>query len=121
MLVQTFPKPKIKKHKLLHNHRPTINDRCRYTGQPYAETHEVFYGKGKRQLSIKYGLQIKVAPDIHQDIHRLPMQGLDLELKKEFQEIFEGKYGHEKFMELFGRDYLAIGNEGSTEYENGVK
>jgi hypothetical protein len=108
MLVQTFPKPKMKKHKLQYNHIPSVNDICRYTGQAYAETHEVFFGRGKRQLSIKYGLQVKVASDIHQDIHRYPMTGLDLELKKEFQGIFESKYGHEKFMELFGRDYLQI-------------
>lgn len=108
MLVQPLPKPKIKKRRPLYNHRPTADDICRYTGQAYAQTHEVFGGWGKRQLSIKYGLQVKVSADIHRNIHRHPLTGLDLELKKEFQGIFEGKYGHEKFMELFGRDYIAI-------------
>lgn len=108
MMVQPLPKPKFKKHRPLYNHRPTVNDICRYTGQAYAETHEVFFGKGKRQLSIKYGLQVKVSSDIHQDIHRNPMKGLDLELKKEYQSIFEAKYGHEMFMELFGKNYISI-------------
>jgi hypothetical protein len=114
MLVQTFPKPKVKKHKVKYNHVPTIHDRCRYTGQPYAETHEVFYGNGKRQLSIKYGMQVKVSNDIHSDIHRYPLKGLDLDLKKEFQGIFESKYGHSKFMQLFGRNYLNIDSSASS-------
>jgi hypothetical protein len=109
MLVQQFPKPKLKKQrKARYNHIPTINDICRYTGLPYAENHEVFFGKGRRQLSIIYGLQVRVSSKIHADIHAHPLRGLDLDLKKEYQEIFENKYGHEMFVGLFGRDYLSM-------------
>lgn len=108
MLVQQFPKPKIKKHKAKYNHRPTSEDICRYTGAPFAVTHEVFFGKGMRQLSIKYGMQVRVSSEIHRSIHNNPMAGLDLTLKKEFQADFESKYGHARFMQLFGRDYLQI-------------
>jgi hypothetical protein len=109
MLVQQFPKPKFKKQrKAKYNHRPNINDLCRYSGQPYAVLHEVFFGNGTRQLSIKYGLQVRVSSEIHTDIHAHPLHGLDLDLKKEYQEVFENTYGHEMFMSLFGRDYLSI-------------
>lgn len=112
MLVQQFPKPKLKKQRRAkYNHMPTISDTCRYTGQPYAVCHEVFFGKGLRQLSIKYGMQVRISSEIHTDIHAHPMQGLDLELKKEYQGIFERKYSHEGFMQVFGRDYLSIDNK----------
>lgn len=118
-MVQQFPKPKLKKqHRAKNNQRPTVDDICRYSGQAYAVLHEVFFGNGTRQLSIKYGLQVRISSDIHTDIHAHPLHGLDLELKKEYQGIFESKYSHEKFMELFGRDYLEIDNEGSVNYEN---
>jgi hypothetical protein len=31
---------------------------------------------------------------------------LDLKLKRKAQEVFEAKHGHEKFMKIFGRNYL---------------
>jgi len=108
MLVQQFPKPKMKKKKALYNHRPTAEDVCIYTGTPFAVTHEVFFGKGIRQLSIKHGMQVKVSSQIHMTIHANPLTGLDLELKRKYQCIFERKYGHALFMKLFGRDYLNI-------------
>ena len=33
---------------------------------------------------------------------------LDLELKKLAQKRFEEKYGHEKFMAIFGKNYLDV-------------
>lgn len=49
------PKPAPhKKHKPKNNPRPTIEDRCEYPGcyQGNAHAHEVFFGNGRRQLSI---------------------------------------------------------------------
>lgn len=106
MLVQTFPKPKIKKHRAKNNPKPTIEDRCRYCDAPYAQTHEVFGGNGKRQISIKYGMQAKLCWKCHEELPRDPQR--NLELKQEYQRIFESKFGHAVFMKLFGRDYLHI-------------
>jgi hypothetical protein len=113
MLVQQFPKPKHKKKKPLYNHRPTVEDVCIYTSEPFACTHEVFFGRGQRQLSIKYGMQVKVSSRIHQSIHANPLTGMDLELKRKHQLIFERKHGHVRFMQLFGRDYLNIDSAAS--------
>ena len=44
--------------------------------------------------------------------HNLSSEGihfnkdLDLKVKREYQTRFEEKYGHEKFMEVFKRNYL---------------
>ena len=109
MMVQTFPKPKIyKQRRAKNNPKPTINDICIQCGRPFAETHEVFYGRGKRQLSIKYKMQAKLCCMCHKDapysVHK--NKEMDLILKRKYQRIFEKQYGHEKFMEVFGRNYL---------------
>jgi hypothetical protein len=79
MMVQTFPKPKIKKHHAKNNPKPTSDDICENCGAPYAQTHEVFEGTGRRQLSIKYGMQVKLCNVCHAAVHNCPE--LDLELK----------------------------------------
>lgn len=102
-----FQKPKYKKQKRAKNNPvPTINDLCRYTQTPYAQLHEVFFGTGERQLSIKYKMQVRLSNDLHRELHANPLRGLDIELKKEFQEKFESEYGHEKFMKTFMADYI---------------
>lgn len=71
-------------------------------------THEVFFGKANRKKSIEYGLQVKLCP-IH---HNMSSKGvhmnhtLDTILKKFAQKKFEEKYSHEKFMEVFHKNYL---------------
>jgi hypothetical protein len=109
MLINQYPKPKLKKQrKAKNNPVTTINDICRYSLQPFASTHEVFFGRGQRQLSIKYGLQVKVCDRIHKQIHANPLTGLDLELKKEFQQKFIDTYGYNFWMKTFMRDYSGM-------------
>jgi hypothetical protein len=109
MLINQYPKPKLKKQrKAKNNPVPTINDICRYCQNTYASTHEVFEGTGRRQLSIKYKLQVKVCNDCHGDIQLHPLTGRDLELKKEFQQKFIDTYGYELWMKIFMRDYSGM-------------
>jgi hypothetical protein len=105
-----FPKPKVKKgnsRRAKNNPVPTIYDRCYFTGKPYAELHEVFFGPD-RQNSIKWGMQIRLSPELHRvgpgAVHN--NKEFDLMLKRMFQKKFEKEHGHEKFMEVFGRNYL---------------
>ena len=105
-MVQPIPKPKTKKKRARKNPRPTADDICRYCGRPYAQTHEVFEGNGRRQISIKYGMQVKLCYLCHRDIQTHPLQGRDLALKKEFQAKFEETYSREEFIKNFGRNYL---------------
>lgn len=103
-----FTKPKYKRRvtKAKRNPTPTINDCCRYCGKPYASTHEVFEGTGRRQLSIKYKMQVKLCLECHEEIQTHPLQGRDLELKQEFQAKFEQQYGHDFYMKCFMSNYL---------------
>lgn len=106
-MIYPFPKPaKGKKKKPLNNPKPTAEDICRYCGSPYATTHEVFEGIGRRQLSIKYKMQVKVCMRCHADIQLHPLQGRDLELKLEFQRKFEEEYSREFFIKTFTKSNL---------------
>lgn len=106
-MIYPVPKPpKKKKKKPLNNPKPTVEDRCRYCCTPYASTHEVFDGNGRRQLSIKYGMQVKLCIPCHKDIQEHPLQGRDLELKKEFQGKFEETHSRDEFIRVFGKSYL---------------
>lgn len=71
-------------------------------------THEVFFGSANRKKSIQYGLQVKLCPKHHnmssKGVHFDKV--LDTHLKKFAQTKFEEKYGHEKFMEVFKKNYL---------------
>lgn len=71
-------------------------------------THEVFYGTANRKKSIDYGLQVKLCGKHHnlstEGVHF--NKALDKELKTYAQKKFEELYGHDKFMEIFKRNYL---------------
>jgi hypothetical protein len=102
------PKPKYhKQQKAKNNPMPTAEDICRWHQTPYAQTHEVYEGNGRRQLSIKYKMQVKVCDACHRDIQLHPLQGRDLELKQEFQRKFEAAGNSRKFFrKLFSVSYL---------------
>lgn len=106
MNVQQYPKPKKRRKRAKNNPKPTAEDACRYCSAIYASTHEVFEGTGRRQLSIKHKMQVKVCDKCHKDIMSHPLAGRDLALKKEYQAKFEQEHGHDEFMRIFGRNYL---------------
>lgn len=69
----------------------------------YTCRHEVFGGPN-RELSKKWGCWLPLCPNAHVIIHHRGEE--DKELKIECQKRFEARYGHDKFMEIFGRSYL---------------
>ena len=69
----------------------------------YTCRHEV-YGGPNRQLSKKWGCWLPVLPAVHDLLHQRGEE--DQELKVECQKRFEAEHGHEKFMQIFGRNYL---------------
>ncbi len=101
-----YPKPKIKKHRAKNNPKPTANSICEVCGKPYSETHEIFFGI-HRQLSIQYGLQVCLCLEHHRGPNGPHHnRDRDLELKQRGQRFFEHCHGRQRFMELFGRNYL---------------
>lgn len=77
------------------------------------EEHHVIFGKNKK-LSEHYGLKVHLCPGCHRyaktGVHG-GNEELDSMLKKEAQRIFEKKYGHKKYMDVFDRNYLEEGEE----------
>lgn len=81
---------------------------CYFTGRTTGlHKHHVF-GGANRRLSEKYGCWVYLIPELHnmsdEGVHF--DRELDLSLKRECQRRFEKIYGHEKFMQVFGRSYL---------------
>ena len=81
--------------------------RCVICGRPKEAVHHVFGGPNRKN-SEKYGLKIPLCNSCHnmspESIHF--NRELDLTIKRKAQKIFESKYSHELFMEVFGKNYL---------------
>ena len=68
------------------------------------DVHHV-YGGARRAKSDKWGCWIWLNHDVHMDLHERN-QALNYQLKAECQRRFENLYGHDEFMEVFGKSYL---------------
>lgn len=71
------------------------------------EKHHIYFGNPLRKFSDKYGCWVWLTSDEHSG-NSGPHQdrNTDLLLKRACQEEFEMLYSHEKFMEVFGRNYV---------------
>ena len=72
------------------------------------ECHHLMHGTGWRKLADKYGLKVWLCAYHHRD-NKHGVHGnaeLDLWFKQLAQNCFEIVHGHEKWMEVFGRNYL---------------
>lgn len=71
--------------------------------------HHIMFGTANRKLAEKYGVWCWLCPGHHEfgpeAVHRC--RETDLYLKKLAQTRFEEIYSHEKWMELFGKNYLS--------------
>ena len=73
------------------------------------EEHHIFYGTANRRLSEKYGLEVHLCTPCHRGSRTGVHEGnaeLDHKLKIVAQKTFEQKYSHEKYMEVFGKNYI---------------
>lgn len=68
------------------------------------DCHHIYAGS-RRKASDRYGCWVWLQHDVHMELHQ-SNPALDLQLKQECQEQFEALYGHEKFMQVFGKSYL---------------
>lgn len=71
--------------------------------------HHIMFGTANRQIADKWGVWCWLCPDHHEHgpaaVHRC--RESDLLLKKTAQKEFEKLYSHEKWMQLFGENYLS--------------
>lgn len=72
------------------------------------QLHHIFHGTANRKNADKWGCYCYLCPSHHlygeDAVHR--DSEIDLGLKKIAQLRFEQEYSHEKFMEVFGKNYL---------------
>lgn len=72
--------------------------------------HHVYFGNPNRKLSEKYGCWVWLRGDWHNQreygVHF--NHKLDKRLKQECQKRFEQLYDREKFMQVFGKNYLEV-------------
>lgn len=87
-----IPKPVTKKKKKKCNgYKDKPNRYCAYTGQAYAERHEVFGGPN-RQISIDLGFQVDVSPEVHRELQDNITEWAQREnkrLRQKFQSQYE--------------------------------
>ena len=71
--------------------------------------HHVFAGTGRRSLSEKYGMKVYLCYRHHngssEGVH-CGNSDLDHQIKRAAQMAFERLYGHDRFMKVFGKNYL---------------
>ena len=79
--------------------------KCFITGAvTMLDQHHCFHGP-RRKAADKWGCWIWLRRDLHRELHDNNKE-LDLMIERACQERFEELYGHEKFMEIFGKSYL---------------
>ena len=84
------------------------NKQCYITGQVInLHRHHVFQGP-RRKASEKWGCWVWLTAEMHnmsnKGVHF--NRELDIRIKQDMQRAFEAKHGHDKFMEVFGKNYL---------------
>lgn len=65
--------------------------------------HHCLHGS-RRKMADRYDLTVYLCPDCHRELHDHGTG--DLMLERLAQKHFEDQYGHEKYMEIFGKNYL---------------
>ena len=74
------------------------------------EKHHIMFGfsSHNRKLSEKYGLWVWLCPKHHKwdDISPHKSKITNIATRRIAQRAFELKYSHEKWMELFGKNYI---------------
>lgn len=86
--------------------QPDGEQECYLTGtQSGIDCHHIYAGVANRKLSDEWGCWVYLKHSIHMDLHDR-RKDVDRMLKRECQKAFEQRYGHQKFMELFRKNYL---------------
>lgn len=71
------------------------------------ERHHIMAGTANRKLSEKYGLWVYLCHDCHTGVDGAQYNAVaGLELKQTAQRVFENKYSHEFWMDVFRKNYL---------------
>ncbi len=98
---------------IMHNKRDRTCYLCMLLNGDYdtrssLQEHHVMPGTANRKLSEKYGLKVYLCLEHHtagpEAVHNNAR--LQRMLQERAQTVFEGKYSREKWMEVFGRNFI---------------
>lgn len=98
---------------IMHHKQDRTCYLCMLLGQDYntrtgLQEHHVMCGTADRKLSERYGLKVYLCLEHHTAgpcaVHN--NAGLQRMLQERARRIFEKKYSHEKWMEVFGRNFI---------------
>lgn len=67
-------------------------------------SQQIIFGKNRKN-SEKYGLKVRLCDECHYRLHNQD-EALAMKYRKLGQLYFEARWGHEKYMQVFGRNYL---------------
>jgi len=85
--------------------------KCYLTGCPSGlEKHHIMHGTANRKIADEWGCWVWLTPEMHRGtygVHGREGHELDRQLKQACQIAFERIYGHDKWMDLFGKDYTS--------------
>ena len=81
-------------------------DNCYICGGRATETHHVFAGRGRRQLSDRYGLVVRLCRDCHDDVHRHPARYEWLHEDFQRKAMQEQGWTIQEFIDRFGKNYI---------------
>ena len=84
---------------------------CIECGGRGTQTHHCLFGRNRRN-SEKYGLKVRLCGKCHRRLHDQD-EALAMKYRRMAQQCFEEKYGHDKYMAVFGKNYL--GGDGNAE------
>ena len=79
--------------------------KCFITGSYNVCLHHCICGTANRKKCDEWGLWVWLNPEVHHALHTTK-PSLRSALQRKAQEAFEKLYGHEKFMEVFHKNYL---------------
>lgn len=84
-----------------------MTSECIECGAPATDTHHLVYGSGRRELSDRYGLTVRLCHRCHMLLH----SSAGAEMARRYRQLGETMFllqGHtvEEFVEIFGKNYL---------------
>lgn len=92
---------------------------CFVCGKPAVHTHHCIHTpRGARDKADAYGLTVRLCWSCHEGptgCHGTNGAYLDKALEKIAQKRFELTYGHDKWMEVFGKNYILDESEVTTD------
>lgn len=83
-----------------------MQGKCYLCGKNNAiHTHHVFQGRGRRQVSDKYGATIRLCLKCHEDVHNYKVVRLALQEEIQRKLMKENNWTVQDFVQKFGRNY----------------